>query len=64
MVTTTYSKPTEVCVSSSQAISMINDPSLIVVMAIPDATEDSVDVTFWSKLDELLPPWIITDRAA
>ena len=53
------SKAQEVCVSASDAINMVNDPSLIVVMAIPDEIEGRVAVTYWSKNNGQLPPWIV-----
>ena len=64
MATANYSKAQEVCVSSAEAIGMMNDPALVVVMAIPDADEDNVAVTYWSKNNGQLPPWIIVQQAA
>lgn len=58
-----YSKSTEVSVSASVAIAMMNDPELVVVMAIPNEPEDRVDVTYWLKDDSMLPPWILTKKA-
>jgi len=59
-----YNRATEVSVSASEAISMMNDPSVVVVMAIPDVNEDLVEVTYWSMDDGPLPPWIIVKKAA
>lgn len=64
MATVNYSKPNEVVTSKAEAFAMVEDTSLIVVMAIPTGIEDKVSVTYWRKDDELLPPWIITQRAA
>ena len=59
-----YSKTQEVCVSASDAINMVNDPNLIVVMAIPDESGGHVTVTYWSKNRGQLPPWIVIQKAA
>ena len=64
MTTSKYSRPNEVIVSASEAIAMMQDDSLIVIMAIPDASEELVDVMYWSKDDGAIPPWIVVKKAA
>lgn len=59
-----YSRASEVSVTPSEAINMTNDPDLIVVMAIPNVEKDIVDVTYWSKNNGVLPPWINLKKAA
>jgi hypothetical protein len=59
-----YNRASEIIVSSSEAITMMNDPSLVVVMSIPRPDEDRVEITYWSKDNGQLPPWIIVQKAA
>lgn len=59
-----YEKPQDVVASWEDVRAMMNDHTMIVVMAIPASVEGMFSVTFLSREDRDLPPWIIDRKAA
>lgn len=59
-----YEKPQDVLASWEDVQAMMNDHTMIVVMAIPSNIEGMLNVTFLSREDRDLPPWIIDRKAA
>ena len=55
-----YPKPEEVTVSPEEAKRMMEDPSLIVIVAFetPWTGANESVVTYWRKDRGMLPPWI------
>ncbi|HEX7822538.1 MAG TPA: hypothetical protein VF463_18185 [Sphingobium sp.] len=64
MTASNYPKATEVVVSASDAINMMNDPRLVVVLATTAKSDGNTEVTYWSKDNGPLPPWITVQQAA
>lgn len=59
-----YDKPQDVLASWEDVQAMMNDHTMIVVMAIPSSIEGMLNVTFLSREDRDLTPWIIDRKAA
>lgn len=59
-----FEKPQDVVASWEDVQAMMNDHTMIVVMAIPASVEGMFSVTFLSREDRNLPPWIIDRKAA
>jgi len=64
MSTKEFEKPQEVIVEWDDVKAMTDDHTMIVVMAIPAPVENMFSVTFFSREDGDLPPWIIDRKAA
>lgn len=64
MSTARYPMPEEIRVSRSEAIKMLCDPSLIVLAAIPEDSDDVLSVSYWPDSKGQLPPWIVPSKAA
>jgi len=58
-----YEKPQDIIVDWEYVEAMMRDQAMIVVMAIP-VEEEMFSVTFLSREDRMLPPWIIDRKAA
>jgi hypothetical protein len=59
-----YEKPQDVIVDWEVVQAMKNDHTMIVVMALPTSVNGMFSVTFLSREDRDLPPWIIDREAA
>lgn len=63
MNTAHYPKPSEVRVTQSDAEHMMQDESIVVLLATEDDT-GMMTVTYWPNDREQLPPWIRPAKAA